>query len=338
MTGITRLECGLQPQLRYISNAELFATALREAGCEVDHKPIMPGDDLSGYDVAFVGLGPFLSITADRLYGALYTIGHAARQGCALAIYMDDWNFTRTLSNLRTIRNTGIRQLTKELFNTRHGYDWVVDNQEEVFDLCLKLLNTPWPTTVIPATTWGDLTKMASEVPTSRFVHVDPSVVAETYHDIPTIAPADKERRWVLGVLKDERKWLDSLNLNWDVTYSGGVASKATERHKEADLVKLYARSWGVLSPPHIRVLGTGWWRYRFTAARVANSILLCDPREMPKLGPAFSIAPRAIEDMSTTELTALAADQARIYDSWKMPMGTVTDRLMDVMRTATTW
>lgn len=338
MTGITRLECGMKPQLRYISNAELFADVLRRAGVDVDFRVVMPGDDLTGYDVAFIGLGPFLSITAGYLNGALYTIGQAAQHGCALAFYMDDWNFTRTVSNLRTIRNTGIQQLTKRIFHLRPGHDWVMANEAEVLGICLKLLETPWPTTVIPATRWGDASLLIKDVPATSVVTVDPSVVAETYHDIPTINPRDKMQRWVLGVLKDERPWLDSLNLSWETRYAGGIASKAEERHLEAELVKLYAESWGVLSPPHKRVLGTGWWRYRFTAARMAGSILLSDPDEMPKLGSAFTLDPSVVEDMTTRELTSLASEQAQIYDQWKMPMGEVTDRLMRVIREARTW
>jgi hypothetical protein len=251
---------------------------------------------------------------------------------------MDDWNFTRTISNLRTIRNTGIRQLTKDFFNTRIGYDWLLANQDEVMETCLKLLNTPWPATVIPAARWGDMSQLTRDVPAERVVTIDPSVVAETYHVIPTVVPEDKARRWVLGTLKDERRWLESLGLTWETRYSGGVASKATEKHKEAELVRLYAESWGVLSPPHVRVLGTGWWRYRFVATRMANSILLSDKREMPGLGSAFSVTPSSVENMTTMELTNLAREQARIYDEWKMSMSEVTDRLMNVMREARPW
>lgn len=339
LTGVTRLQCGYEAKLSYVSNARSIADGLRLAGYEVDQRSVAPGDDLGEYDTAVVGIAPPLSMTTDWLYSTLYVVEAAKRFNVKLVFFVDDWHYTGTVSQLRTIATHGEHQLVKPFFNRRKHYDWALEHVGELMETCRTLLETPWPATLVPAFTWGNRAQLEKYLPTDRVEYVDLSVVAERYHTVAQRLPIDRRREWVLGVLQNEQPWVDSLDLEWPVRYHGGRASKAEAGGlAEADLLALYGQSWGVLSPPHVRVRGTGWWRYRVTMAREAGAVLLSDPREVYALGEAYTVAPSAVEAMDAGELCSLAVAQAEAYDAVKQSLPSLEGQLRRVIETAEVW
>ncbi len=314
MTGTTKQQVGGGTTLGYEPVADLFAKGLRLAGYEVEHRKTTIGEDLAPYDAVLVGLVPFFSIASNQLYHALDIIERAEKSGHTLLFFVDDWAFPRLVANL----NTHIRhpwQLTKEFFSGRASYDWACGRKDELQVLVERMRYQPWAPTLVPAFTWGDHQKLTGEVEMmTEPYYVDVSALAMEY---PLTFPETRERRWVLGTVSDQRKWMDSLGLSWEINHLGTRASKAPEKMPESQLVQLYAESWGVLSPPYKRILGTGWWRNRAVYAARAGAILLADPGEMPQLGKSYQIKPAEVEQMSDTELHQLAAAQrAALFNS----------------------
>lgn len=314
MTGTTKQQVGGGTALGYEPVADLFAKGLRLAGYEVEHRKTTIGEDLAPYDAVLVGLVPFFSIASNQLYHALDVIERAEKSGHPLLFFVDDWAFPRLVANL----NTHIRhpwQLTKEFFAGRASYDWACSRKAELQVIVERMRYQPWAPTLVPAFTWGDHHKLTGEVEMmTEPYYIDVSALARDYDLCNVERP--RQRRWVLGTVSDQRKWLDSLNLSWEVSHLGTRASKAPEKMPEADLVRLYAGSWGVLSPPYKRILGTGWWRNRAVYAARAGSILLADPGEMPQLGEPYQVVPADVEKMNDVELSELAAAQRNVLFS----------------------
>lgn len=329
VTGTTKQQVGGGTALGYEPVADLFVKGLRLAGCEVEHRKTTIGEDLTPYDAVLVGLVPFFSIASNQLYHALDVIERAERDGHPILFFVDDWAFPRLVANL----NTHIRhpwQLTKEFFSGRASYDWACGRKDELQVIVERMRYQPWAPTIVPAFTWGDRQKLTGEVEMMTQPHyVDVSSLAREY---PLTFPATRERRWVLGTVSDQRKWMDSLNLTWEINHLGTRASKAPEKMAEADLVQLYAESWGVLSPPYKRILGTGWWRNRAVYAARAGAILLADPGEMPQLGEAYQVVPSDVERMTDTELCSLAAAQREALFSRQPSSGDVARQLLSIV------
>lgn len=325
VTGTTKQQIGGGTALGYEPVADLFVKGLRLAGCEVEHRKTEIGEDLAPYDAVLVGLVPFFSIASNYLYHTLDVIERAERDGHPILFFVDDWAFPRLVANL----NTHLRypwQLTKEFFKGRSNYEWASRRKPELHKMVERMRYEPWAPTIVPAFTWGDHQKLTGEVEMMTNAHyVDVSALAMEY---PLTFPAERERRWVLGTVSDQRKWMDSLNLSWEVSHLGTKASKAPEKMPESALVQLYAESWGVLSPPYKRILGTGWWRNRAVYAARAGAILLADPGEMPQLGEAYQVAPADVERMTDTELCSLAAAQREALFGQQPSAGTVAAQL----------
>lgn len=330
VTGTTKQQVGGGTTLCYEPVADLFVKGLRLAGYEVEHRKTTIGEDLAPYDAVLVGLVPFFSIASNQLYHALDVIERAEKSGHPLLFFVDDWAFPRLVANL----NTHIRhpwQLTKEFFSGRASYDWACSRKAELQVLVERMRYQPWAPTLVPAFTWGDHQKLTGEVEMmTEPYYVDVSSLAVEY---PLTFPETRERRWVLGTVSDQRKWMDSLNLSWEVNHLGTRASKAPEKMPESQLVQLYAESWGVLSPPYKRILGTGWWRNRAVYAARAGAILLADSGEMPQLGEPYQLKPAEVEAMSDTELCSLAAAQRQALFSAQPSASQVAAQLDSIVQ-----
>lgn len=311
ITGLTPQQCGNGTRHGYRAVVDLYAAALRWAGHTVDHRAWEPGDDLTQYDAAIIGIVPFNSIAARHVYVVCDVIGRARQSGCGLVFMVDDWNFMTLRTSVRSINKD-----TQRLFTTIKGRtyrEWAeTTDGRALIDLVMNAMDTrPWPATLFPAFSWGDHSKFklhgAAKIPSREIVALDPTVFADPY-ELVKATPDQRKRSWVMGTLSNQQPWIEKLGLTWDVNYVGAKASKAERSVKESELVQMYAESWGVLSAPYKRILGTGWWRNRFVYAARAGAVMLCDPDEVPF--DAY-LVDTAVESWPTTALNQLATDQA---------------------------
>jgi hypothetical protein len=309
VTGCTSQQIGRGTKLGYEPVIDLYVKALRDLGHTVDHRPVDldAEGDFKTYDRVFVGLVPAGSMAATYLIEALVTL-HRARDRAT--VYVDDWNFPAILGHLRGCRRWPRKRIMAAPVSGNRQKDWA-RKRKNWSELRAALDRTAerWPTVLIPRYAWGS-NSLGEEFP-ADVVHLDPTGYARSY---TTLAEKMRTKRWVLGTVSDQRKWLDSLNLRWPVVYAGGTASKAEVKFQEADLVQLYQTSWGVLSPPYKRLFGTGWWRNRFLYAARHGAVLLCDPQEAPQLGEPYGQAEHRIETWAINDLRELARSQHRRF------------------------
>lgn len=333
VTGTTKQQIGGGTQLDYEPVSDLFVKGLRHSSLnEVEHRLVELDEVVTDYDAVLVGLVPPLSIASHYLYSALNTIHQCETQGVPLVLYVDDWAFPSLISKLRTaVKNP--EHLTKPFFERRHGHAWALQHRDLLVGVLERLLEKPWPPTVIPAFTWGDHQVLQDRLPMLEDAFfVDPSVFARHYE---LKLNTSKLHQWVLGTVSDQRVWMGRQQFEWPVRYIGSRSSKAQEKMKEHELVQLYHDNWGVLSPPYKQILGTGWWRNRFVYAARAGAVMVCDPAEAFQLSGAYQVAPRDIEKMSDTDLQDLAHWQHRELFTRQMTPDQSRDTLLDAVNLA---
>lgn len=336
MTGMSPPQCGRKTQTGYEHVSDLWGKALRAGGAQVEHRTVTVDEPLSEYDVCLVGLIPPNSIANRYLYTALSTIGRARMSGCALVLYVDDWRFGQITHGVRVVaRDITKRLLNNSMFVNLVGRDWALTDrgQQTVTSVLNALDSRPWPTTLVPAFTWGDHDKLPS-LPAIKTEVIDPTAFSRRY-EIPQASDDQRDRTWIMGTFSDQRTWIDSLGLEWDVSYVGTRRSRSENGHlQEADLVASYGQAWGTLAAPYGHA-GSGWWRNRFVYSASAGAVMLASPQEVAGLGPDYYRPGPEVEKMSDAELREFADTQRRLMAQRMQPAQSVVDQVMSVMKAA---
>jgi hypothetical protein len=331
VTGFSGQQAGRKTLIKYEAVSTVFANGLRLAGAEVEHRVCQLGEDLTGFDVVFLGIVPPFSVAAHFTNSALLCLREAEKNGVPVVIYIDDWHFYQLFSNFKSIVKNPA-QLIKPFFSGRDLHEYATENLSELAAVVERLHTQPWPVTVVPAFTWGDHAKFAAELKLSDdVIFVDVSALAEAHPD-PGLP---RGRGWVLGTVSNQLEWLESLSLQWPVYHFGGKASRAEAKLPESELVREYYRNAGVLSPPYERIIGTGWWRNRFVHAARARSILLGDPRDAASLDASYSLDPKQVEALSSSGLADLSAAQRDAFFKAQLPAEEAAALLMGAIELA---
>lgn len=333
-TGYTAQHIGSQRLLvKYGAVTDMFVDIMRRGGCEVDHRRVRPGDDLSGYDLLFCGQMALGALGSSYCYGALDAIARARQNGLGLMFFLDDWQVNNIVTSLRTLNKEKYRIARESLATARMDHAWAMENIDRIFPVVQALLNRPWPITLVPKFSWGDGLSVVRGLDSREWVWTDVSAFAPDYGT--PLAP-DNERiaQWVCGTLSDQRAWINKMGVKWHVEYLGSKKSKADRVLTEVELCELYGKSWGVMAPkyPHA---GSGWWRNRFIHSVRTRSIMLADPKEVRDIGESFLIKPHEIESMNIAQLREVADAQRADFYAKETPTDQVIDTVMGAVRRA---
>jgi len=334
LTGYTAQHIGsTRTHVKYGAVTDMYADILRLGGCEVDHRRVLPNEDLTGYDLLLCGQVSPATLGASYLYGALDAIGRAKKSNVGLMFFLDDWQTHNIVSGLKTFHKVPTRVVRDSAVGCRKNHDWATANIDRIYPVIDALNTRPWPATIVPKFSWGTGLSVVKGLNSREWIWADVSAFAQDYNtSIPD--DSDRERAWVLGTLSDQTKWLDKLGLNWNVHYIGTKRTKAEKVLSEVELCDVYANSWGVLAAkyPHA---GSGWWRNRFIHAVRTRSILLADPLEVSELGESYLKNPSEIESMTTSQLRELADAQRDVFYSKETPKEQVIDTIMNAVHRA---
>jgi len=104
MTGATQLQIGVTPKsnntIQKIDVPASVVEALRAAGHEVDWRRVIPGEDLSSYDVAWCNLAPINSLNGRQgATGLLWTLG----SGLPCVGFFDDWATSLVFNGMQSV-------------------------------------------------------------------------------------------------------------------------------------------------------------------------------------------------------------------------------------------
>ena len=308
VTGSTPLQVGSEKtQLKILTSVRCYVAALEVLGYRVEWRPVIVGEDLSRYAVVFACLNKPNSIASRYVYGALWAL--LSRPDAILLV--DDWQTEPILGGIKTFavsKERAFRLFVKEDFSPEH--------EDKLFAGLQELARGDWRWPILAPIFKGgnvDLLKLPG-----RVVPVDPTAFAPRYPR----AEGEPVRQWVQASLHEKvlgRYGWPVYQLGFQNRGKGGVGKAgeaAQDRLPEADLMAVYARNWGVVSPPHPHA-GSGWWRVRFLMAADARRVLTCSPAEArvldgSSIGPySFASSPASVERMTDGELCGLAMDQA---------------------------
>lgn len=330
VTGTSRQQCGLGNTHDFEPVTDLIVKGLRTAGVDARYGIWQLSDTATRYDGIAVSFLAPSSVASLYLYHALDAIAAAEEAGVPWVAIIDDWRIGGIYASFQGVLKDP-RSLVKPFFKGRSGYAWALDHQTRLLKVVDRLVNHPWPTTIVPAFAWGNhkiLANILSWSPDISFADLSP--LARPY-TIPEVAPRDRNYVWILGTISDPQPWLGNLGAQWPVKHLGSKMSGATlGQVPEATIVAAYGRNWGVLSPPYKSVLGSGWWRNRFVYAAHAGAILYCDPREAAGMGPAYQSKISSIEGMAFDDLIVLAQNQRNAFFKAMPSPDAVSEQLKD--------
>jgi len=309
ITGFTNQHTGKGTRLKYDPVAQLFARAIEHADYEIEHRPVVPEEDLSSFDLIFMGVSSLSSITAGYSYGALWAIGEARKNNLPMLFYIDDWKMHGIQGNAVGLLNKP-DQITKDFFKGRQHYEWAQQNVDLV-KAGLEVLSTDWFDVVMPLYKNGDHDLFKPKMPEgTNIIAIDPTDFYTDY-DITIPAPEDRKDEWVFGILSDQQNWLKKLNLGWELAHRGSKASKAEAGGMpEPELVQMYADSWGVLSCPYWHA-GSGWLRIRHEHSAQTASILVSQSKELSFISDAYDVTVKDVEAMTLEQKIETAQRQS---------------------------
>jgi hypothetical protein len=316
MTGMTLQQANRAERVRlsYCSNPTLLARAIRTAGHELDWRPVTPGETFDGYDCMIVGLANMLSFGSRYALGAIWAAGFSNT-----AYLIDDWNVGAVDGSIKGTARSRVDQALMRPVLPRDNKEVAMKFLPEIYGILEELASGKWRRPTLGSFfSWGDKNLFRTATNVGEIWGFDPSVYQPTY-SVGLMNWTEKLPVLTLASLPNHEKWASVVQSRtaWKVRQYGHLKSNQM-RLTESEIVRLYASSWGVLSPPY-KHAGSGWWRARMKYAMDVGSFLVADPVEVKALGPAFTWPMEnlsKLNSLSCSELKEMAdAQRATFYD-----------------------
>ena len=332
LTGSTPIQVGSQrTSLKIVTAAAAWYRAFTSMGYDVDWRSILPGENLDKYKVICVILNQPCSISSIHVWGAVWAM--ATRRDSV--IFLDDWQTKQLTSRFETCARSHERAF--RLLKYRGPKNEVLRYSRELLATVSNLAGGKWLwPVVVPILGDGDVSLLG--LPT-KVLPIDPTFYTKRY---PKPRQArQKNYEWIMASLL----YKPTPQLSWPIkaygsldrtSGMGGIGSpgeKAQPRVPEAELMKVYASAWGVLSPAHPHA-GSGWWRVRYLMSADAGCVLSADLQEAACLGKAYTRASDTgcVESLSDAGLRKLVVDQRKTLERITWPKERVLDALSSVL------
>ena len=353
-TGMNKAQCTkdffLNQVLKVVPSHYSLIRCLEDIGYEVEQRPAILGEDLSGYDHVIVYLHSPQSF-CQNLYTGLYAISQ--REDVILAF--DDWQVNQIyagiegiLGDLENEAPKAFREYLISLQDQKYSVEEYPKYTQEYITACKRVLSRS-QRLLISAFAGGDLSLLKLQWQPDKIYRFNPnpyhynrrpdnhflsgvrSIFSSEYE------PEDKSMEWNFASLvqKKTKKWLNSQNLMWYVNLYGQMKGpEKNTRLTEDQMCEVYAAQWGCLMPAYFHA-GSGWWRAKPLQVADAGSILFCDQVEASVFGDAYIIDKASyIESKDLKGLIALATAQREcLYDNHPLDKTVEQDEILRVLQ-----
>lgn len=267
--------------------------------------------DLEVYDHVFVGLASPFAMGALRFYGAL-SVMEKLWHSSKLTLVLDSPDPGLVTRGLRSAVNNP-DSLFKSFFSNRKEYALVTGQKERarLIEQVAKMLDTKWPSTVVPAFPWSRVEEIEPWLPQGakgslELLNLD-HLILDRFKSESVLDQDQRLQTWVYEP-STENKWLFSQNL-------GLPMSPLLSNHRIAtDPInsKAIRESFGLLVGP---TRGTTWWTPKVAVALAQGTPVMVDAWSSAQaIDPAWGHLPGPVEIMSSWKRAALAADQLQSY------------------------
>jgi len=300
VTGFTSRQCNPAKNKRDVMVSWLIAEVCRDLGYEVEHRNPTLEESYDDFDHVFWGMAPVHGLGSNRTYGALSCFLKTYPQG-KISFYQDDHDNAKVANGIRTQRTEPAR-LTKRFFDYKLEYDLANTPEWKAFlQQGIEILDEyAWPTTIIPAFEWADLSRLTVKCPNLT----DPVGVDFTAYlpEFEVETPEERERQWVVELT--DNRWFTQQRIGW---FAHAYGKGYDKRPEDEGLVREYARSWGVLN----RGQDFGWWNSRIGYAARTGALYVTRWQNVETLGDAYALLPDVAETLTTDERNDWAQAQA---------------------------
>jgi len=317
-------------QVKRIDDSSIICDSLRKQGFIVDRKEIIPGDDLSKYDLTIVGLAPIGSPNSNKyIIGALYSIYKSKK----VILFYEDWQIKEVIRKFQLM-------ITKNRFEDRVNNRWSNGNyfynnvDSEFFDLnktketMSNIINGKYDS-LIPAFDWGNKDIVRKIIKSKNIYNLDLTpYVLENWNINLKPLPQQKERKYMLASLVDHSNWVKKKQFSWKTVYYGAKSIKdSIKLETETDVYNECGKYWGILCPeyPHS---GSGWFRIRYIYAALQKSIIVTSLNDLKALGLSY----KYIEQLSEDELLQYALEQRKAIFSYSWNKDKFDNRLKEII------
>lgn len=292
--------------LKTILSSDILKQYMRET-INVEHRNVIPGEDLSRYDKVIVFISVHDSIAAGYRWSGLWAL--AARPDAIVAV--DDWQYFIIQNKLNSAIRAGRFFRFVDKFPDRSKKEEVISiiNNPYVRNSIMNVAKSmcediPFKHVLMPLFPWCDKKKIGFKISDmSKIIPIDPS----RFVNLPDIITDCKEKQWVMGSLFDHSKYIEGMKPTWPVLKYGH--RKTQKVLTETELCVEYSKSYGIISPKY-RTAGDGWWRMRYVHAAKYNCLLHMSREESINMPTYFHYPLKQVESFNTTDLNNVISFQ----------------------------
>lgn len=337
-----------QPRVALFQAFVEMMKVVEEDGHNLTWRATKVGDEIpSNTDVILVSSMLPRSLNCPYALGAIYAMSVAIRENIPLVLYLTDWAFFRAASEFKSIAKAGPSYFFKEIGGSpqyNESPSALLEHGVEMIELCEEYAfpgSTFWEQAqvLVPRyTNWGNLQRVKDFIPTEKPIHTfDPTPVFLDYLNnglLVSIEPMKvRKQQWILpSLLKDDR-FVQDQNLRLPVTRFGPKGFEVLDT--ERDIQNAYRWSMGAICPPYPHE-GSGWWRSRWIHSALAQSILLCGPKDALAAGPEYAFNGAYYESLSPSQADAIAQEQAeRMLPLLQTDHGVMRDQIYNAIEGA---
>jgi hypothetical protein len=300
------------------------ARALRERGVTVDWQvPNMDSQEIMSYDKVLVGIGPVLSLAANRSFSALSLI-ESLWDSDKLTTFIDAPEPGKIHASLRSV-NKAPESLTKPLYSRRAGYSAIATDKahaSKIMRIVETLTHESWKKTLVPVLPWSTVDKSLVGLPQNVSsscvgINIDSFIIDKLHEDSAT-----RYNQWV--VENENTKWIKNST---KVLIYPSVPAKTKRAQGDAAVLENMSSSAGVLIGPHDdKVL---WWSSRFAQAMNTRTPVATEWRDSQAIGDAWAHLASGIEEMDLEDRYELSTAQRSQYIESIPNKQQVTDTLL---------
>lgn len=297
---------------------------------EIEHRNVIPGENLDGYHKVIVFIAPHDSIAAGYRWGGLWAIAH--RPDAIISV--DDWQYFTIQNKLKSALAAGrfyrfVDKLPEwsreeEVNAIKKSPDVRTRIASMALEMSKRIVNA---NILMPLFPWYDKSEIGFECNKDNVIPIDPSNFIGPNAKIEV---GIKEKRWVIGSLFDHSNYVRKMNLTWPVKMYGHKKTQIVL--SEYRLCEEYAKSYGVIAPLY-RTSGDGWWRMRYAHCMHYKAYLLLDRQESYRMSPAFHYLPKQIEAFNDETLAKVIDFQGNWLRTHFESKESVVDKLLGVLK-----
>ena len=261
--------------------------------------------DLDKYDAIIFGFIPPTSLSANKLFGALHTLG-LMFDSPKLRLVVDSAQVWQYKNSVQAVKRD-FSSLFGHFYSRREGYQLAKDSPKTIKAAIDHMSNSEWPPIFYPSLPWVSNTHVSNLL---GFVGEDRLVPVNLDSLLITNQPARIGRSDYWAIDAPKSTWLKGLEKL--LTYPR-TPTRIGRKTDDTYALGIISNSVGLILPPQERKTGT-WWNYRMIQALNTNTPITTYWQDTYKFHPSWGALAYQIEDMSVGERQKLASNQKESY------------------------